>query len=283
MAIQSYFFDAKEINGDYDRKYTADDFCNYLDQIVSNGVFPTPADALKVTGTGGVVLNIAAGQGWIDGHKMVNDDVAKVIIDQPDPILDRIDRVVFYLDKIERKMGITVLKGKPAENPTPPLRSANSLVLADVRVRRGAGGVDNIDITDTRGDDKLCGYVTGLLKADLKNVNDRIDLLNDEITTNKDDISNLQSRISNVENKNKNLTWGTSLTFKMDKSKSQCLIMVANGSNNSVYRGWNSGANFQVFLMHGTNNASFSQSGTESDRTITVNANITSAISVLMP
>lgn len=117
----------------------------------------------------------------------------------------------------------------------------------------------------------------------ISSANEEIESVKAKANGNSINISNLTTRTTKLESKTHNLTWGTSLTFKMDKSKSQCLIMVANGSNNSVYRGWNSGANFQVFLMHGANNASFSQSGTESDRTITVNANITSSISVLMP
>ena len=70
--IKSYFFNAVQSGGTYDREYDAEDFASYLDKLVSNGVFPAPTTNLQVVPNSGRNLTVYAGQGWIDGHKIVN-------------------------------------------------------------------------------------------------------------------------------------------------------------------------------------------------------------------
>ena len=72
MESKATFFNAIESGGVYDRIYNAEDVTSYLDKIVGNGVFPTPSTQLKVTAGTGLQVTVAAGQGWIDGHKLIN-------------------------------------------------------------------------------------------------------------------------------------------------------------------------------------------------------------------
>ena len=84
MAISSYFFNAIESGGVYDRVYNAEDFSNYLDLLVGNGVFPNPTTNLQVRASTGMDVIVGAGSGWINGHKMVNSADLVLSIDASD-------------------------------------------------------------------------------------------------------------------------------------------------------------------------------------------------------
>lgn len=166
--INSYFFDAVESGGVYDREYNSSDFSRYLDKLVSNGVFPSPTTNLQVVPNSGRNLNVLAGQGWIDGRKIENTAAYGVTIPTADTVNPRIDAVIFYADYTAREMGIDVLKGTAAATPQPPELTRTSdryeMCLAQVRVARNATSISAADITDTRGDDVICGYVHGLVR-----------------------------------------------------------------------------------------------------------------------
>ena len=168
MAIKSMFFDAVESGGVYDRIYDSSDFTGYLDKVVGNGVFNNPSTQLQVRAGTGMQVIVAAGQGWIDGHKMNNTADYPISIDASDVLLDRIDRVIFYLDVTNREMGISVKKGTNASNPQPPAwtrtETRYEMALADVLVSKGVTSLNNFLITDTRGDSNICGWVTGLIE-----------------------------------------------------------------------------------------------------------------------
>ena len=168
MAIQSYFFNAVESGGVYDRVYNAEDFTSYLDEIVGNGVFPNPSTQLQVRQGTGMQVIVGAGQGWINGHKMVNTADAVLSIDSADVLLDRIDRVVFYVDADDREMGIEVKKGTPASSPSGAALRRDSdrweLCLAEVTVAHGQTSIYGRSIKDMRADTTLCGWVSGLIQ-----------------------------------------------------------------------------------------------------------------------
>ena len=168
MAINSYFFNAILDGGVYDRIYNSDDVTSYLDKIVGNGVFPNPANQLQVGTASGMNVAVAAGQGWINGHKMVNTAVLTLAIAAADVILDRIDAVVFYCDYTQRTMGITVKTGTAASTPSAPELTRSSsryeMCLAQIRVPKQTTAITAAMITDTRFDSNLCGVVQGLIQ-----------------------------------------------------------------------------------------------------------------------
>jgi hypothetical protein len=63
LAEKSGFFNSS--GGD--RLYNAADFAAYFNKLVSNGVFPNPADNLKVNATGGMNAAVQAGSAFIGG------------------------------------------------------------------------------------------------------------------------------------------------------------------------------------------------------------------------
>lgn len=169
MAVNGYFFNAlQNTDGSYDRVYNAEDFSNYLNLIVGSGVFPNPSTNLQVVASTGFNIIVKAGEGWINGRKIVNTIDFTITLDESDVLLNRIDRVIFYADYSERIMGIGVLKGTPAETPVAPAITRNSsrveYCLAEVLVRKQATTITQAEITDTRPDSTVCGWVAGLIQ-----------------------------------------------------------------------------------------------------------------------
>lgn len=168
MAIKGYFFNAVENDGVYDRTYNAEDFTSYLDEIVGNGVFPTPSTQLQVSAGTGMQVIVAAGQGWINGHKLINTASMTLSIAAADALLNRIDNVVFYADYTNRLMGIKVVQGTAAASPTAPalVRTAAEyqMCLATVTVNKQTTAISQSNINDTRANSNLCGWVAGLIQ-----------------------------------------------------------------------------------------------------------------------
>lgn len=168
MAIEGYFFNAIENDGSYDRVYNAEDVTSYLNQLVGNGVFPNPSTQLQVRAGTGMNVIVGAGSGWIDGHKMVNTADTTLSVSSSDVLLNRIDRVVFYVDYDARAMGIQVKTGTLAATPSAPAlvrtSSRYEMSLATITVNKQITAITAGMITDTRGDSTVCGFVQGLIQ-----------------------------------------------------------------------------------------------------------------------
>lgn len=166
MAVTYGFFDS--INGD--RLYNADQISNYFLKLISNGVFATPSSAMQVLAGSGMGVNVSAGWGFINCKWINNDALYSLTVDEPDVVLNRIDRVVLHLDPTisARSISIEIKKGTPAGTPTPPDLTRNAggvweLSLAQIAVNAGATAISQADITDERADASVCGWVTGLI------------------------------------------------------------------------------------------------------------------------
>lgn len=168
MAINGYFFNAILNGGTYDRTYNAEDVTNYLSEIVGNGVFPNPSTQLQVTADSGMNILVAEGQGWIDGHKIINTAALQLTVASSDTLLNRIDRVIFYADYTTREMGIEILQGTNASSPTVPeltrTTSRYEMSLATITVNKQITEITQAMITDTRADSDVCGWVAGLIQ-----------------------------------------------------------------------------------------------------------------------
>lgn len=168
MAIKSYFFNAIQSGGVYDRIYNAEDFTNYLDLIVGNGVFPNPTTMLQVRASSGMNVIVGAGSGWIKGHKMVNTTDMTLTVTASDVVLPRVDAVVFYVDYQTRTMGVTIKAGTPSNRAVAPSMQRDDdrweLCLAKIVVDKQVTSITASNITDTRGDSDLCGFVQGLIQ-----------------------------------------------------------------------------------------------------------------------
>lgn len=153
---------------DGDRKYDADDIGNYFLKLISDGVFATPATAMQVTATSGMVVSVAAGWGFIKCKYINNTAAAQFTLAAADVVLNRIDRVVIRLDKDNRTMSLAIKQGTAASTPTAPALTRQSsgiweLSLAQIYVGAGVTSITQANITDERANTSLCGYVTGLI------------------------------------------------------------------------------------------------------------------------
>ena len=161
MAERSGFFNALYTNGDYDRKYNANDYCDNLAVVIGNGVLRSVADDLRVTASG-MACTVGAGRAWINGHYYYNDAPKAFTAVSAPAGGSRWDRIVLRLDTSLTARSITLqyVQGVAGNNPEKPapVREGNvyELVLADIFVGTNA---TSVTITDTRGDASVCGWV----------------------------------------------------------------------------------------------------------------------------
>lgn len=169
MAENSGFFDAHLIDGVYDRVYLAESFARYFASFIGNGIFGGKSNELMVQqkSTADMSVRVLSGQGWINGYWYENDDELSLAIDVADGVLNRIDIIVLRWDNSERVIRLAVEKGTSATNPSAPIiqRSADfyELKLANVYVKAGATKITQADITDTRLNNEVCGFVHGVI------------------------------------------------------------------------------------------------------------------------
>lgn len=168
MALKYYFFNSKVTGGIHDRVYTSTDITSYLDKIVGSGVFPTPSDCLQVYAGTGLKVYVKPGQGWINGHKLINTADYALTLEPADVTLNRIDRIVFRVNNLKRLMEIAIKKGTNASNPVAPdIVRDDDIVeysLAMVMINKRTETITDSMIRDTRLDSKVCGMVQGLIQ-----------------------------------------------------------------------------------------------------------------------
>lgn len=161
MAERSGFFNALYSNGEYDRKYNANDYSDNLAVVIGNGVLRSIADDLRVTASG-MVCTVAAGRAWINGKYYHNDAPLTFAAVTAPAGGTRWDRIVLRLNTALDTRSITLqyVQGEAADSPTKPepVRSGDiyELVIADVYVSTNA---TSVIVTDTRGEASVCGWV----------------------------------------------------------------------------------------------------------------------------
>lgn len=167
MAIKYGFFNSRLVDGVQDRLYSALDITSYFDKIIGNGVFVNPANSLQIIANSGLQVVCKPGKGWIDGFYLVNDADLPITLATADVTLNRIDRIVFRLDKTNRNMSIVVKKGTAATNPTAPgitrTEEVKEYSLATIYIAKQATTITQSNITDTRLNSSVCGKVATLI------------------------------------------------------------------------------------------------------------------------
>lgn len=158
---KSGFFNALLTNGEYDRTYNANDYCDNLAVVISNGVLRGVEDDLKVTASG-MVVTVGVGRAWINGHYYLNDTPYSFAAISAPTGGARYDRVFLRLNKnlAVRSVSLVYQEGTASNNPTKPapVRDGNifDIVLADIYVGTNS---TSVTVTDTRDNDDLCGWV----------------------------------------------------------------------------------------------------------------------------
>ena len=163
MALTSGFYNAIKVGGVYDRKYNADDYRNVFAAFIHDGVRRSGDNDLFVS-SNGLVPTVNIGYA-VCGGRWVRLDTIYTLPAVVPPVGDfnRLDAVVLRVNENEavRAASIEYRVGNPASTPVAPEKDTQlgiaELVLAHVLVRPNA---TSLTITDKRGDETVCGWVT---------------------------------------------------------------------------------------------------------------------------
>lgn len=169
------FFDS-EITGydeegmpEFDRAESSDFLAMFISQIISDGVLAAPPTCFQVLAGGGMKLKLQPGFGIVRGHFAYSDEEIEVVLDPAPKNYKRIDRIILRLNNPERMCEIVKMTGTPDSAPQPPelIRPATGdyyeLCLATVSVNSNQTEISQANITDTRADSSVCGFVTQVI------------------------------------------------------------------------------------------------------------------------
>lgn len=163
------FFDAVTTDaGAYDRTYKASDIAAYFASFIGNGVYANPTSNLQVVSANdGMKVKVKAGKAWINGYFYQLTEDKTLQLSNADATNGRIDTVVIRLDYTNRLMKVMAVTGNTAIMPvaTALQRDADAydIKLCDIAVGKGVSAIGDVDITDKRMDNTVCGVVSGVV------------------------------------------------------------------------------------------------------------------------
>lgn len=169
MAITYGFFNAiKQSDGTYDRVYNADQMSTYFEGLVSDGVYESVDDAMQVLAGTGMQVQVGAGRAIIDSKWLKNTAAYPLTINAAHVTLNRYTAIVIRLDLSARTISVVTKDGENATAPIKPTMTNSETVkemcLAYVYVGRGVTAITQANIEDTRPDNNVCGWVTGIVQ-----------------------------------------------------------------------------------------------------------------------
>ena len=194
MAINGYFFDARETSDGYDRVYSAGDFSRYLEGIVGTGVIPSPSTALQVFWGGAMNIEIYPGSAWIQGHKLEVTESYTMTLHPTSQTADDFVSIVAFASETNRMCGIKEVHSTKSGLTPRHDEDAWELILAEVVIPAGATTLSPMYITDYRANSEKCGYCAGLIQQI-----DTTTLWNDYRTAQQNFVTNADAAISEIE------------------------------------------------------------------------------------
>ena len=157
--MKSLFFNS--IDGD--RKYNANDFTRYFSSILSNGVFLNGSNNFKVSAENGMNIIINKGYGNINGNLFFEDSQTR--IELPTSHLQKYYIILIRLDYLEREVVITYKETQDINNLQRD-EGIYELCLALISVPPSEINILDENITDTRPNAEVCGFVNSLITVD---------------------------------------------------------------------------------------------------------------------
>lgn len=163
---ESGFFNS--VNGD--RVYNAEQMSSIFEGLITDGVYEAVGDKLAVQPSGGMTIQVASGRGWCKKHWFRNTTPYQMTLEASDVTLNRWCAVCIKVDEADsvRDAKPTLKYSEYATTPVKPVpensETVKELVLAYVYIKAGASEITASDITDSRADESVCGWVTGLIE-----------------------------------------------------------------------------------------------------------------------
>lgn len=190
-----------------DRLYDADSFSEWLKKFFTTGVFNGD---LQVLAASGMDVTVQTGYANIEGKVRFFDTATTFTLAPASGTYPRIDTIVVERNDTDREITVKYVQGTYSGNtptPTAPVRAAGvyQIVLAQIYVAVGATEIAQGNITDTRANNTLCGWVVGTVdRVDVEQMTAQVQ---DEMETwfegMKDQLSedaaiNLQNQINTI-------------------------------------------------------------------------------------
>lgn len=169
------YFDSEIIGTDsegmpiFDRAETSDLFRLLFSKLVSNGVLASPIDCFQVVAAEGLNVTVRPGFGMINGAFAYDEAENTLTLEKAPAQYSRIDRIVLRCNYADRLCELVVKTGTVANNPVAPkivqpaAGDYYELGLATVTVGANVTAVTQANITDTRMDSTVCGFITQLI------------------------------------------------------------------------------------------------------------------------
>lgn len=153
-----------------DRVYNAELLSGIFEGLITNGVYESVGNKLAVSPSGGMGIQIDTGRGWFAKHWVNNTAPHQLTLEASDVVLNRYCAVCIRVDTTDAvRSAVPYLKYSDfATTPAKPTMTrserVNEYCLAYVYIPAGSSAVTAANIEDTRGNNDLCGWVTGLIE-----------------------------------------------------------------------------------------------------------------------
>ena len=151
-----------------DRKYNADSLERWLKKFFTSGVFQGD---LQVLASSGMTIAVQPGYCNLAGKVGLFENTTNITLNAANSVYPRIDTIIIERNDVDREISLKVVQGNYTGDtplPTAPIWSESDgiyqLVLAQIYIDAGASAVTQANITDTREDTSLCGYITGTVE-----------------------------------------------------------------------------------------------------------------------
>lgn len=161
MGEYANFYNSR--NGD--RVYNADSMSEWLLPFFTTGVFN---NCFAITANDDMTVTVAGGYVNINGKTKHFEQAQIFTLEKASGTLARIDNVILRRDDTERDFCIFIETGGFSSNPTAPeivrTEAIHDLKLAEIYVDVGAIKITQENITDTRMNSDVCGWVMATVK-----------------------------------------------------------------------------------------------------------------------
>lgn len=149
-----------------DRTYDADNFAELLNHFFTTGVFE---GELQVVANSNMTVSVKTGYCNIEGKVKLFDSITNITLDVANSAYPRIDTIVIEKNITSRNITLKKVTGQISSSvpvATAPVRNETQyqIVLAQIYVGAGVSEITQANITDTRTDSSICGYVSGTVK-----------------------------------------------------------------------------------------------------------------------
>ncbi len=149
-----------------DRTYDADNFAELLNHFFTTGVFE---GELQVVANSNMTVSVKTGYCNLEGKIKFFDSITNITLDVANSVYPRIDTIVIEKNITNRNITLKKVTGQISSSTpvaTEPVRNETQyqIVLAQIYVGAGVSEITQSNITDTRTDSSICGYVSGTVK-----------------------------------------------------------------------------------------------------------------------